>query len=108
MTAVKHPASIHLWSATFASQQLAFAHLLDVAEQTGTTLDFDQFEVIPDHSFTQRAAPYFEDLPDVTVGPMTILYACPVGTPHPFKDTVHLTYLGCHPGQVIRAGTAWT
>ncbi|MEL7104866.1 MAG: hypothetical protein AAGM21_03030 [Pseudomonadota bacterium] len=108
MSAAKHPASIHLWSGAFASQQLAFAHLLDMTDALGVSLDFDQIEIIPAQTFATRAAPYFATLPDVTPGPMTVLYACPVDTPCPFEDTEHLTYLGCHQGQVTRAGAVWS
>lgn len=107
MSHVKHPASIHLWSGDFASQQLAFAHLLDTADRLGVEMDFDQIEVIPDHTFATRAAPYFSTLPDVKPGPIVVLYACPVGTPRPFEHTEHLAYLGCFEGQVTRAKGAW-
>lgn len=108
MGPITHLASIHLWSGDFASQQLAFAHLLDTSDRLGVELDFDQIEVIPDHAFATRAAPYFPILPNVMPGPIVVLYACPVGTPCPFAGTDHLAYLGCFEGQVIRAKGAWT
>lgn len=108
MGPVTHSATIHLWSGEIASQQLAFAHLLDVTESMGVELDFDQIEVIPADAFATRTAPYFTEPPNLTPGPMTVLYACPLGTPCPFENTDHLTYLGAHEGQVVRAGAAWT
>ena len=50
------PAEIAVFAGSFASQPLAFAHLLDVAPG----LDLDHVEVIPLARAETRLAPYFE------------------------------------------------
>jgi hypothetical protein len=106
MTGTEHPASIHLWSSDFASQQLAFAHLLDAADRMRTALDLDAVEVIPVAEASRRLTPYLgSDLPDLP-GPILVLLAAPPGAPAPFTDTEHLRYLGTWAGRVLRAGAA--
>lgn len=107
MTARRLPATLHLWSGDFASQQLAFAHLLDSAEERGQVLDLDAVEVIPISEAPRRLAAYLgSDLPSFS-GPVIVLLAAPPGSPAPFGDTGHLRYEGGLPGHVLRAGTAW-
>lgn len=107
MTATRQPAAIHLWSGDFASQQLAFAHLLDIADRTGSALDLDAVEVIPVAELPRRLAPYLDGAPPTCDAPMLVLLAGPPGTDPPFQSTGHLRYLGSRAGHVLRAGTAW-
>lgn len=108
MTPNRLPAAIHLWTGDFASQQLAFAHLLDAADVAGVALDLDQVEVVPLGEAALRLAPYLgRDLPP-GLGPITVLLAAAPGTPAPFGDTSRLTYLGCREGAVLRAEGRWT
>lgn len=107
MSALRHPADIHLWTGDFASQQLAFAHLLDAADRAGAALNLDDVEVIAEGDRARRLAPYFDTLPDLPSAPITILLATPPGVPCPIGDTPMLRYLGCHAGFVTRAGAAW-
>lgn len=107
MTARRIPATLHLWSGDFASQQLAFAHLLDSAEEVGQCFDLDAVEVIPLSEAPRRLAPYLgSDMPSFS-GPVVILLATSPGSPAPFAHTRHLQYEGALPGHVLRAGTAW-
>ena len=107
MSATRQPACIHLWSGDFASQQLAFAHLLDTADRVGVPLDLDDVEIIPAPEATRRLAPYFDtSLPEVR-GPVVILLATAPGTDAPFTDTERLAYIGAYEGRVLRAGTRW-
>ncbi|MDJ1006669.1 MAG: hypothetical protein QNJ13_02500 [Paracoccaceae bacterium] len=107
MTPRRFTAAIHLWSGDFASQQLAFAHLLDAADEAGTALDLDAVEVIPPAEADRRLAPYFgAERPKVS-GPTLILLATPPGTPPPFKDTARLRFEGTSGGRVLRAGGQW-
>ena len=46
MTA-RREVAVAIWSGRFASQQLAFAHLLDAADKSGVGLPLDRVEVIP-------------------------------------------------------------
>ncbi|MEM9709598.1 MAG: hypothetical protein AAF871_12510 [Pseudomonadota bacterium] len=110
MESAYHPAAIHLWSGDFASQQLAFAHLLDAADFSDAVIDMDAVEVIPAAKAALRLAPYLgteiNDLPDA---PTLILLAAPPDQPPPFEHTALLRYAGCRSGRVLRApGSAWT
>ncbi len=107
MTARKFKATIHLWGCEFASQQLAFAHLLDVSDRTKTSLDLDEVEVITGTDKSRRLAPYFEVVPSVPSSPMLVLLACPEGACCPFEETEHLTYIGAFAGHVRRVGAHW-
>ena len=107
MTARSVPATLHIWSGDFASQQLAFAHLLDCAEESGQVFDLDAVEVIPIAETRRRLAPYLgRDLPSFS-GPVIILLATSPGSPAPFTHTRHLRYEGAFPGHALRAGAAW-
>lgn len=107
MSATRQPAAIHLWSGDFASQRLAFAHLLDAADRAGAALDLDAVEMIPAAEAARRLAPYLgSDLPAFPA-PMLVLLATPPGQSAPFGDTEHLTFLGTRAGHVLRAGAAW-
>jgi hypothetical protein len=53
-------ARIDVLAGQFASQQLAFAHLLDAAQSAGLSPDFDHVEVIPP-PHTTRLAGYFDE-----------------------------------------------
>lgn len=105
MGAQHHKASIHLWAGDFASQQLAFAHILDAADTVGVKIDVDAWEVIPLDSAHRRLAPYFSGPPPTPNSPTIILYAALEGADPPFRDTALLTYCGGYSGQVLRAGS---
>lgn len=108
MTANRLAAAIHLWCGDFASQQLAFAHLLDAADRAGAALDLDAVDVIPRADATRRLAPYLGGNTPPIPGATLVLLAAPPGTPAPFGDTDRLRYIGCRDGQALRAGAAWT
>jgi len=108
MTATPLAAAIHLWCGDFASQPLAFAHLLDAADRTGAALDLDAVEVIPRAEAARRLAPYLGDDTAAIPGTTLVLLAAPPGTPAPFGDTDRLLYLGCRDGQAPRARAGWT
>ncbi len=108
MSANRLAAAIHLWCGDFASQQLAFAHLLDAADRAGAALDLDSVEVIPRAEAPRRLAPYLgADIPE-TPGATLVLLAAPPGTAAPFRDTDRLRYLGSREGRALRAGARWT
>ena len=46
MTA-RREVAVAVWAGSFASQQLAFAHLLDTAEAAGLDLPLDRVEAVP-------------------------------------------------------------
>ena len=61
MTApARQPASIVVMAGRFASQQLAFAHLLDVADRIEATLDLDAVDVMQGTAVGRRLAHYFD------------------------------------------------
>lgn len=107
MEPVRHAADIHLWCGNFASQQLAFAHLLDEADRFGVALDLDQVEVMIGPETNRRLAHYFETDPPHAPGPATVTLALPSGTPCPFANTGRLTYIGRFAGIVTRPAGTW-
>lgn len=95
---MKFRVSIGVLAGDFAGQQLAFAHLLDIAPEA----DFDQVEVLS-RPFGSRLAHYFSD----TEGPGdqaedTLILLLP-GAGVPLADTDHLRCLGRYPGTITRA-----
>lgn len=107
MPTLQKPAKIHLWTGDFASQQLAFAHLLDVADKVGASLDLDQVEIIQLPEAARRLAPYFVGELPIVPNATTVLLATPPGSQCPFKDTNFLRFLGSFEGRVTRAGSPW-
>ncbi|MEM7709944.1 MAG: hypothetical protein AAF264_04190 [Pseudomonadota bacterium] len=99
--------TIRVLAGPFASQQLALAHLLDVAERTGLSPDFDHIEVIwPDQP--ARLHHYFDpDLADIlarAAGDHALILVLPGAlVTGAFAEDARLRDLGAHPGHVTRA-----
>lgn len=91
----------------FASQPLAFAHLLDTADKTGRVLDPDRIEVIQREHRATRLAHYFDpDTVQRIVAAMAdddtcVLLTDPGALPN--ADTGHLRWLGRFTGSLVRA-----
>jgi hypothetical protein len=97
---------ITLMTGRFASQPLAFAHILDAAERQGRSLDLDNVEVVG-QSHAARLAAWFDAdtcanimsrLPSKT----TIIAFLPASG-GPLEATDLLTPLGRFAGTLIRA-----
>ncbi|MEM7489676.1 MAG: hypothetical protein AAF390_11200 [Pseudomonadota bacterium] len=99
--------TIRVLAGPFASQQLAFAHLLDAAGRDGLSPDFDHIEVVrPDEA--TRLAHYFDsDLADVlarAAGDDALILVLPGAlVTGAFAEDARLRDLGAHPGHVTRA-----
>ncbi len=100
------PADIAVFAGDFASQPLAFAHLLDAAP----TLDLTHVEVIQEPDPAPRLSPYFEPATihalraargerDTLILILPAAYDAP---DCPLTDTAHLVELGVHRGTVPR------
>ncbi|MEX3016695.1 hypothetical protein [Gymnodinialimonas hymeniacidonis] len=91
------PADITIFAGDFASQPLAFAHLLDTAPD----LDLTHVEVIQSNH-TARLSAYFSPVPTLpTDGTLIlILPAAHAGLACPVTETAHLTPLGTFRGTV--------
>jgi hypothetical protein len=107
MTApARRPASIVVMAGRFASQQLAFAHLLDVADRTGATPDFDAVDVVQG-SAARRLSHYFDT--DTVAAILSAGEGCDtfvvLTDPDAFAaaDTAHLRCLGRFAGHLLRA-----
>lgn len=90
---ILRPATIHIWSGAFASQALAFAHLMDLGID-----DLDRFEVLAandagrlDHFGVSGFVPGADQ--------SLVLQVAALNSPAPFQDSDHLTYLGAYSGQ---------
>ncbi len=100
-------AEIEVLAGPFASQQLAFAHLLDVAEQGGLSPDFDHVEVIsPPHGARLRG--YFDaDVADGIAGAAgtdaVILVLPGALVTGRFEGDGRMRRIGRHVGRMIRA-----
>ena len=95
---MKFHVSIGVLAGEFAAQQLAFAHLLDVAPAA----DFDQVEVLA-HPTQSRLAHYFDPLPQIDTGPHETLILLLPGSGIPLAGTPYLRVLGRFPGTITRA-----
>ncbi|SDY84438.1 hypothetical protein SAMN05444004_103287 [Jannaschia faecimaris] len=95
---MKFHVSIGILAGNFAAQQLAFAHLLDVAPEA----DFDQVEVIR-RNFEARLAHFFAagEGPE-TISEDTLVLILP-GAKVPLVRTDHLRVVGRFPGKITRA-----
>jgi hypothetical protein len=108
MTApARQPASIVVMAGRFASQQLAFAHLLDVADRIEATPDLDAVDVVQGAAVGRRLAHYFDA---ATVDAILsagdgcdtfVLFTDPDA--FPAADTAHLRCLGRFAGHLVRA-----
>ena len=92
------PATIHLMGGDFASQPLAFAHLLDASEAQTTLLDFDHIEVLQ-KPFDTRLAHWH--LPDPQTPHQTLIAFLP-GSGGPLQPTQHLETIGAFEGSLLR------
>ena len=105
--ATRQPARIAVFAGSFLSQQLAFAHLLDIADRAGTAPDMDRIDVVQGAGRERRLAHYFDDatvrsILEAAAGCDTLILltqaeALPAG------DTDHLHWLGVFPGHLVRA-----
>lgn len=95
---MKFRVSIGVLAGDFATQQLAFAHLLDVAPQA----DFDQVEVLA-RPVDRRLAHYFaaDDGPEATLEDTLILLM--PGSGVPLVRTDRLRVVGRYSGTITRA-----
>ncbi|MEM7641756.1 MAG: hypothetical protein AAF366_04440 [Pseudomonadota bacterium] len=98
--------TIRVLAGPFASQQLAFAHLLDAAQRDGLSPDFDHVEVV-DPGQTARLRHIFDaDLVDMlaaaAAGQSLILVLPGALTTGAFAEDDRLRDLGAHPGHVTR------
>ena len=97
---MKFRVGIGLFAGDFASQQLAFAHLYDIAPDA----DLEQVEVLS-RPFAKRLAHYF-DPADLATMPApaenTMILAFP-GAGLPLAPTDRLRLLGRFPGTITRA-----
>lgn len=107
MSVQRQNALLAAYAGDFASQQLAFAHLLDWADKVGRSIDLDFVEVIGRAQFQTRLAHYFSSdvvagLIDAAGGSDTIvLVTDPEALPH--ASSAHLRFLGVHDGTLLRA-----
>ena len=98
MTA-RREVAVAVWAGSFASQQLAFAHLLDTAEAAGLDLPLDRVEAVP-----RDARRRLEHI----LGPETDAVLARAGSadtlvllvdaPAPFGSTERLAWIGVFPG----------
>ena len=100
-------ADIPVLAGAFASQPLAFAHLLDAAERDGLSPDLDHVEVIPPpHDARLRA--YFDAatarrLAEAAGGDALVLVLPGALVSGGFREDARLRHLGRHAGHVTRA-----
>jgi hypothetical protein len=102
---VRRPAVLAVMAGRFASQQLAFAHLLDVADRAGATPDLDDVDVVQGPA-ARRLAHYFDT--DIVASILSAGEGCdtyvvltdPGALPE--ADTAHLRWLGRFPGHLFR------
>ncbi|RMA44007.1 hypothetical protein [Rhodophyticola porphyridii] len=100
------PADITAFAGDFASQPLAFAHLLDVAP----AIDLDHVEVIPATAPIARLTPYFgadtaQVIRAAATGRNTLLLILPAAYPGldcPFGATDLLSLIGTFRGTITR------
>ena len=92
---------VQVWAGDFASQQLAFAHLLDCADRAGAALDLDRVEVVPVRDAARLAHVFGDRAAEVAraAGARDTLVLL-VGAGAPFGATARLDDLGVHPGSV--------
>lgn len=90
-----------------ASQQLAFAHLLDMADRAGLAPDMDTIDVLRAPGLERRLAHYFD--PQTVARIVAAAAACDtlvlLTDPGalPARDSDHLRWLGVFPGELLRA-----
>jgi hypothetical protein len=103
---VRRPAEMAVMAGRLASQQLAFAHLLDIADRAGATPDLDAVDVVQGPA-ARRLAHYFEAATVAAIlsageGCDTfVVLTDPAALPE--ADTAHLRWLGRFPGHLLRA-----
>lgn len=104
---VRQPASIAVMAGRFVSQQLVFAHLLDVADRAGVAFDPDSVEVVQGPAPGKRLAHYFDAATAVSIlnagqdCDTLVLLTSPSDLPA--ADTAHLRWLGVFDGHLVRA-----
>lgn len=99
---MKLACNIHLMSGTFASQPLAFAHLLDAAQTQRVSLDLDNIEVLqPPHG--PRLSQWFAPAICASLPADLTLVAFLPGSGGPLAPTPLLATLGAFPATITRA-----
>ncbi|MGI1662470.1 hypothetical protein ACRDNQ_09520 [Palleronia sp. KMU-117] len=103
----RRPADIAVMAGTMASQQLAFAHLLDLADRAGLAPDMDAIEVLRAPDLERRLAHYFDPKTATRIvgaagGCDTVILLTDPGA-LPACDSDRLRWLGIFPGQLLRA-----
>jgi hypothetical protein len=90
-----------------ASQQLAFAHLLDVADKAGLAPDVDTIDVLRAPDLERRLAHYFDPETAAQIleaaGAVDTLVLLTDPCALPARDSDHLHWLGVFPGELLRA-----
>jgi hypothetical protein len=99
---MKLACDIALMAGNFASQPLAFAHLLDAAEAQGIGLDLDHVEVVQ-AAQAARLAQWFTPEIHARIPEAPTLIAFLPASGGPLAATDHLTPLGAFPAQITRA-----
>lgn len=102
--ATRHPVEIAVFTGTFESQPLAFAHLYDASAE----IDLAAVEVICKSNPVQRLRHYFDEATiDAVIDGMglntTVVLVFPEALPAPLDSTERLTSLGTFPGTRLRA-----
>ncbi len=103
----RRPARIAVMAGNMASQQLAFAHLLDVADRAGVAPDLEMVDVLRGPGLERRLRHYFDvdvarSILDMATGCDTVvLLTRPDDLPA--RDTDHLRWLGVFSGHLVRA-----
>ena len=99
---MKLDCNITLMGGTFASQPLAFAHLLDAAQAQGINLDLDNVEVIQSNQPARLAQWFTADTCQNIPTAQTLIAFLPASG-GPLTPTDHLCTLGTFPAQITRA-----
>jgi len=107
MTLPRRPAPISAYCGDFASQQLAFAHLLDCADRQGRDVDLDAVEVIGRGQMPTRLAHYFDSatVAEVTraAGEADTVILMTDSDLLDATSSDRLRYLGVFAGSLVRA-----
>jgi len=99
---MKLDCNISLMGGSFASQPLAFAHLLDASQAQGISLDLDHVEVLQAPQ-AARLAQWFTPATCAQIPAAQTLIAFLPASGGPLTPTDHLRTLGIFPAQITRA-----
>ena len=99
-----------VYSGDFASQQLAFAHLLDSCDRLGVHVDFDFVDVIPVATAKRRLGAYFEGTTaDQAIAAadgdtLIVIRSAACNSFPPFSGTERLSLISTLEGTAVSAG----